>query len=84
MYNKLIIEVIIYACLYHGLKYKIWVWGTYMINNGDELRELVLLVEKFVEIADELKRHGKIDEEQHTYITSNKVEFLKEARRTME
>jgi len=54
-----------------------------MINNGDEFRELVSLVEKFVEVADELKRYGKIDEEQYTYITKNKIEFLREVREAM-
>ena len=51
-----------------------------MINNGHEFQELVSLVEKFVEVADELKKDGRIDEEQYIYITKNKVEFLKEAR----
>ena len=55
-----------------------------MINNGDEFRELVSLVKKFVEIADELKRDGRIDEEQYIYITKNKIEFLKEAEETAE
>ncbi|SKC41964.1 hypothetical protein [Maledivibacter halophilus] len=51
-----------------------------MINKKDELRELVSLVEKFLEFADELKRNGKIDEDQYIYITKNKVEFLKDAQ----
>lgn len=51
-----------------------------MINNGDEYRELVLLVEKFVQVADELKKRGKINEEQYTSITKNKVNFLREAK----
>lgn len=55
-----------------------------MIENGDELRELVSLVEKFVEVADELKRDGRIDEEQYIYITKNKIEFLKESKESME
>ncbi|SHJ69915.1 hypothetical protein [Paramaledivibacter caminithermalis] len=55
-----------------------------MIDNGDELRELVLLVEKFIEIADELKRNGRIDEEQYAYITKNKIEFLREKRQNFE
>lgn len=54
-----------------------------MINNGNEYRELVSLVEKFVEVADELKKRGKINEEQYIYITKNKVEFLKEAGETV-
>lgn len=55
-----------------------------MIDNGDELRELVSLVEKFLEIADELKINGRINEEQYIYITKNKIEFLKESKELME
>lgn len=60
------------------------IWGTYaMINKNDELRELVSLVEKFIEFADELKINGKIDEDQYTYITKNKIEFLRETQEQM-
>lgn len=55
-----------------------------MINKNDELRELVSLVEKFIEFADELKSNGKIDEDQYTYITKNKIEFLRETQEKME
>ncbi|MCT4563091.1 MAG: hypothetical protein N4A68_01990 [Maledivibacter sp.] len=55
-----------------------------MIDNGNELRELISLVEKFVEVADELKRNGRIDQEQYTYITKNKIEFLMESKELME
>lgn len=55
-----------------------------MINKNDELKELVSLVEKFIEFADDLKRNGKIDEDQYTYITKNKIEFLRETQQKME
>ncbi|MCG8542410.1 MAG: hypothetical protein MJA82_21135 [Clostridia bacterium] len=51
-----------------------------MINNVDEFRELVSLVEKFIEVADKLKEQGRIDEEQYIHMTKNKIKFLEEAR----
>ncbi len=51
-----------------------------MMKTKEELQELTVLVNKFVDFARELKREGKIDEEQYQYLTKTKIEFLKETK----
>jgi hypothetical protein len=50
------------------------------MKTKEELQELTVLVNKFVDFARELKREGKIDEEQYQYLTKTKIEFLKETK----
>jgi hypothetical protein len=51
-----------------------------MMKTKEELQELTVLVNKFVDFARELKREGKIDEEQYQYLTKTKIDFLKETK----
>lgn len=51
-----------------------------MAKNQQDLEELTKLINKFIGFADNLREEGKINEEQYTYLTKNKIQFLREAR----
>ncbi len=47
-----------------------------MATERSELRELIDLVNKFIDYAEQLKSKGKITEQQYIAMTKSKIEFL--------
>ncbi|RKD27352.1 hypothetical protein SAMN02745883_01746 [Caminicella sporogenes DSM 14501] len=47
-----------------------------MIKKEEELRELLVLVNDFLKLADTLMNQGKITKEQYKSMTENKIRFL--------
>lgn len=52
-----------------------------MVIIEEELQELIVLVNEFIDFANDLKTYGKITEEQYITITKNKIDFLNNVER---